>query len=222
MDRCCHRPPARGGILLLLTGLACFVVGCNPQALSMLVMGFSDNKVDLDYKLFAEPKKEVKLVIPSNFAQEGIQLREESSVGRHGTGRPARCAIISGKRCEENKHKLKIVPQTEVRNFHLKEMSTGELSDPIEIGKHFKASYVLDLSIQSLKLYEPNSYPKMFRGNIQIAIECCTRSMPRKAIRRCSTNPISASNIPPHAARSTRGSMNLAFFRGPYLNKVAR
>lgn len=148
--------------LVLFGGLSWLSLGCNPQSLSMLLLPFNDNKKDPDFKLFATDK-EVNLVILSNFTHAQFQP-DLMPVDRELADS---VASALRKRCQDNKHALKIVPQAEVRSFYQKQLSEGDVA-PLEIGKNFKADYVLELSIDSFGLYQKGSYPKMFRGTAQI------------------------------------------------------
>ena len=153
-----------GWTLVAVGCLAWLSIGCSPASLSMLLMPFSDNKIDPEYKLFAA-SKELKLVILSNFSNP--EFREDVLAAENELA--DRVAEYMRKRCTENSHKIKIVSQVEVRNFQQKEGTTGDLFAK-EVGKKFKADYVLDLNIQSMNLYEKNTFPKMFRGTTQIAV----------------------------------------------------
>jgi hypothetical protein len=42
--------------------------------------------------------------------------------------------------------------------------------DPVEVGKHFKADYVIYLELNGMGLYEPGTYPPMLRGHADIAV----------------------------------------------------
>ena len=145
-------------ILGLFTWLA---LGCSPQSLSMLLMPFGGNLVEPDYKLFAA-KKEITLVILANFTHPDLRPEIETELADKVTQ-------LFRSRCEENKHKVKFVPQPQVRSLVLKQLAEGELA-PIEIGKHFKADYVLDLRIESCDLYQKKMHPPHYNGDAVISV----------------------------------------------------
>ena len=151
-------------LLVVAAGLAWLSIGCSPQSLSIFLMPFVDNNKDPDYKLFAADK-ELNLVILSNFVHK--QFQPEYIPADHELAEHVTSALR--KRCQENKHKLKVVPQAEVRSYQMKMLAEGDVS-PIEIGKKFKADYVLDLSIEAFSLYQKDGYPKMYRGTAQINV----------------------------------------------------
>lgn len=206
-------PRRFGWSLVLVGGLAWLSIGCSPATLSMLMMPWSDNKIDPEYKLFAD-SKEINLVILSNFAQS--EFRAE--INPADTELAARVAEFLRKRCNENKHKLKIVPHTQVRNFQEKEQSSGEFS-AMEAGKHFKADFVLDLTIQSLSLFEKNSYPKMFRGSTEISV-----NLYKMNVKEGDNKVFSKDYRTEYPSRGPidAGNSNPASFRNLLLAKVAR
>ncbi len=156
---------------LFICSLPWLAFGCNPQSLSMLLMPFTDNKVDpTEYKLFKSDKdkdKEVTLVVLANFKES--QFQEE--IRKADVELAEQVSHYLRKRCEENKNKLKLIPQAQVRSMQLKQLSEDEHElDPVEMGKKFKADFVLHLEIERIQIYEPKSYPKMFRATTQINI----------------------------------------------------
>jgi hypothetical protein len=151
--------------LLVAFGFLSWIsIGCNPATISWMLMPWMDNKIDPEYKLFAKDK-ELTLVITSNFRHSHFEPELIGADIELGD----KLAQFFRKRCQENKHKLKIVPQAEVRSQQLKLLAGGG-SSPLELGKHFKADYVLELDIRSFSIYEKNSFPKMFRGVSEITV----------------------------------------------------
>jgi hypothetical protein len=151
-------------ILVLIGGLSWLSIGCSPSTLSMLVLPFTDNNIDPEYKLFAADK-ELTVVVMSNFKQEQIQediRKADSELADH-------VSLHLRQRCDANKHKIKLIPQAQVRSYTLKQKSLGD-TDPLDAGRHFKADYVLQMEINSFSLYEKLSFPKMFRGRIETNI----------------------------------------------------
>ncbi|MSQ96556.1 MAG: hypothetical protein EXR98_18680 [Gemmataceae bacterium] len=159
--------PSRPGwrwVLVLVAGMAWLSVGCNPQMLSMIIMPFTDTNVDPEYKLFAKDK-EITLVILTNFA------RPEHRPDLQGADAELAIQIAQAfrNRCTTNKHKIKIVSDAQVRSRQLNQRAGGQLG-AVEIGAHFKADYVLDVTINSLGLYEKDLYPPMYRGRTDLAV----------------------------------------------------
>jgi hypothetical protein len=160
-----HSRYGRRWLLVLFGGLSWLSIGCTPQSLSMFLMPFTDNKTDpTEYKLFASDK-EVTLVVLANFKESQFQ----EDIRKADTELADQVSQYLRKRCEENKNKLKLIPQAQVRSMQLKQLAADEL-DPVEMGKKFKADFVLHLEIDRLQIYEPKSYPKMFRATTQINV----------------------------------------------------
>lgn len=145
----------------LLIGLC---VGCNPQSLSMLLMPFSDNKVEPEYKLFGTEKEITLAVLATSKTRD---LREE--LAKADEELVDQVSMFMRKRCEENKHRLKLVSKGQVFAAKCNMERDGTL-DPVELGHKVKADYVLHLEIDKLELYVPKCYPKMFQADADIAI----------------------------------------------------
>lgn len=151
-------------ILVLVGFMSWASLGCNPSTLSFLAMPWVDDKVDPAYKLFAKDK-EITLVILSNFAHP--QLQPDIQPAEMELAEKVATALRE--RCSANKHSLKLIPYAEARSYQVKQWVDGN-PNPLEIGKKFKADFVLDLSIQSFKLFEPRSSPPLFRGEAEITV----------------------------------------------------
>jgi hypothetical protein len=151
-------------IIVLLGGVAWISIGCSPQTLSVFLMPFTDNSIDPEYKLFAADKK-ITLAIMSNFTRPEIHPELQ--------GADAELAdLVAAKlreRCQKNGHKIEIIPSVQVRSEEMKQRAAGDVN-PIDLGKNLKAEYVLDLNINLFSIYEPNYFPKMFRGKTEIAL----------------------------------------------------
>ena len=199
--------------LLLLGGLAWLSIGCSPQSLSMLIMPFTDTNIQPEYPLF-KPDKEITLVILSSFDRPPIHhdlLAADVELAGH-------LANALRKRCADNKHRIKIVQDAQVRGELLNRSSGAELR-AVEIGKKFKADYVLDLTINSFSLYEPGFAPPFFRGRVDIATALYKVDVKEGDHRVFykdfrteypSTGPVEAGNVP------------AANFRNRFLPAVAR
>ena len=152
--------------LLVLTGMLAWVsIGCNPQFLSMALMPFNDGRIPPEYKLFAADK-ELTLAIMTNFARPETDPDLQAADADFAE----QVAAAFQQRCKENKHKVKIVPYAQVRSQQLKQQLGGGVLSPVDLGKTLKADFVLDLTINSLSLYEKNYHPQMYRGKADVAI----------------------------------------------------
>ncbi len=141
-------------------------IGCNPAMLTMFLLPFADNKKDPEHLLFAADK-EITLVVLSKFSE--TQTRPEYAPADIEFGESVAGAFR--KRCQENKHKLKLIPQPDVRSHYLTQLAQDGDTSPTAIGKKFKADYVLTLNIDSFSLYQKDALPRMYRGNARVNID---------------------------------------------------
>jgi hypothetical protein len=197
-------------VLVAIGGLAWISLGCSPQTLSALVMPFSDNNIQPEYKLFAKDK-EITLAVLVNFASPPIQPDIQAA--------PAELAemlsVSFRKRCEENKHKIKIIPDAQIRSEEAaqRQVTGGDVS-PVQLGKALKADYVLDLTINSFSLYAKEHYPPMYRGKADIAItlfKVDAKTGEHKVFFKDFTRQFPRDTGPIEAATGTAGAFRRAF-----------
>jgi hypothetical protein len=154
----------------ILSGLTLVVAslgtGCiNPATLAMPFMMFKDDKEPAKMPLTKDKKKEVTVVILASFANQLDSRPEVQTVDRDLC---VKLADEMKKRFEANREKVKIVPYNKVKSFVNKDQDIN-LTDKREIGKHFKADFVINLEINSMSFYE-GSYRQLFRGNTEIMV----------------------------------------------------
>ncbi len=205
--------------MLVLSGFfAWFSIGCNPQMLPFL---FPDDLVQPEHKIFKGEKeylfvseKEVVLAVLCHFTEP--PLRPELA------GADIELADLVAqtlrKNAQASKHKLKIVPNSEVRGFFHKQLATGHVNK-VDLGKHFKADYVLELSVGQMSLYEKNTFPAMFRGNTDIIVdlyEVNSKDADHKGYTKDFRTQYPGARGPIDA-----GTANPGQFRGLFLNRIA-
>jgi hypothetical protein len=161
--------PSRVGwrwILVLIGGAAWLSVGCSPQSLSALLLPFADTSLPPEYQLFSSDK-EITLAIVSNFNK----LETNAQIQTANVELAELLADIMRKRCTDNKNKIKIIPDAQVRSQEskLRQLNGGDPT-PLEIGAKLKADYVLDLAINSMSLYEKITYPPMYHGKTNLML----------------------------------------------------
>jgi len=71
--------------------------------------------------------------------------------------------------CEANKEKISIIPTKKVEDYKNNHPDWQE-KDPEDIGKHFKADYVIYLEVNSLSMYESGSGGTLYRGKADITV----------------------------------------------------
>lgn len=214
-ERCRAARRCRRRLVLLLACLA-VTVGCSPITMfNFLLVPWIDNKVPPRCKLApTEKDKEVNVVILCDFAN--LETRPElMPVERELCDR---LALTLRKRFEANKEKISFVPHARVRSFLNRNRDSGLMSAQ-EIGKHFKADYVINLEIDQLHLYERGSWNRLFRGHTEIAVKAFNVTQPSdealifEDIYHCeypASNPIDANDT------------SVAQFRSQFVNRITR
>ncbi len=205
--------------MLVLSGfLAWCSIGCNPATFGFL---FPENHIQPEHKIFKGEKqylvmgeKEVTMAVLCHFSEP--QLRQEL------TGADVELAELVTqtlrKNAQENSHKLKIVPITEVRGYYHKQLATRDVNK-IELGKHFKADYVLEITVGAMTLYEKNTYPAMFRGNTDIIVDLY--DVNSKETNRKVFDKNFHVQYPGARGPIDAGTANPSQFRGLFLTRIA-
>jgi hypothetical protein len=195
---------------LLLPAFLWASIGCNPGALSMLLMPFVDDKIDPPCKL-AVKGKEVTVCVLTNFA--GLETR--SDVIPAEAELPELVAQQLLKRTKENKEKVKIIPPHRTRSY-AQNRDGRSLQD---IGNQLKADYVVVLEIQDMTLYEKNSSNMLYRGNVDMLVRVIDTKKPdgESAV----FHEHYRGEYPGSAGPMDASEMSLPQFRARFLNKVA-
>ncbi|MSU79279.1 MAG: hypothetical protein EXS16_14450 [Gemmataceae bacterium] len=205
--------------MLVLSGfLAWCSIGCNPATFGFL---FPEDTIQPEHKIFKGEKeylfvgeKEVTVAVLCHF--ERPPLKQELA------GADIELADLVAqtlrRNAQDNKHKLKIVPASEIRGAFHKQLATGHVNK-VELGKQFKADYVLEMSIGEMTLYEKNTYPAMFRGNTDIVVDLYdvnSKDVDRKIYTKDFRTQYPGTSGPIDA-----GTANPGQFRGVFLLRIA-
>ena len=199
----------------LLLGVLAFSFGCDPiSSLSFLLMPWCDDNVPPQVQI-AAPHKDVTVVMLASFASP-LDMPLELQGVEHDLC--DRLAQAMKKQYEQNREKVKIVPYYKVKSY-LNRDANGELIPKREIGKHFKADYVINLEINSMSFYLPGSRQQLYGGKAEVAITVFETKQPKGEgpifekvhhVEFPSTGPIDAS-----------GS-SVALFREMFLDRIAK
>jgi hypothetical protein len=159
----------------IILGTVVLSIGCNPAMLTYFLLPFSDNKAAPQCKL--TPKKgckEVSVVVMANYASFGAMgdfvLVDNELADRVGQA--------LRKRFQDNKEKIKIIPNSHVKSFLNKDPERNFV-DKHDIGKHFEADYVIHLEIGQMGLFEKNSYNQLLRGTAEVEVTAFDMSQPK-------------------------------------------
>jgi len=205
----------RTGLFLCALLGAGLLVGCNPQALSMLLMPWVDNREPAKCKI-ADSKKEVTLAIVTWFGNPTLETYPDL-MPADGQLAEQLGAMLNG-RYQLNKEKVKIVPAAQVRAAQTK--AFGGTISPVEVGAKVKADKVIALEIRSLSLRikGSSSFQNLYRGTIDLDVK--VYDLDKTEDRVIFEQPYSFAN--PRECPATEDFTSVDQFRQLFLNRVSR
>lgn len=185
-------------------------IGCGPANITYLLLPFSDDRIPPKCKLASS--KEVTVCIVTNFAT--LEARPDAVPAEGELAELLAQQLRT--RATENKEKIKVVPTSKVRSYQNQaDAGTRPLHD---IGKHFKADYVVALEISNLSLYEYKSAQQLYRGNTEINVQVVDVNKPAGE-GTIFTEPYRREY--PTGGAKDASEMSVATFRARFLNTVA-
>jgi hypothetical protein len=153
--------------VLLFLGILAMGGACNPLYLPLFLTGKPQMTPAELYKLASkDKKKEVKAVI---LTYMGLETRPEFIQSDRDIARFL--ALHLKKLTEENEEKVSIVNPFKVEEYKNAnpDWHSSHL-DLREIGKHFKADYVIYIEVGSLSMYQPGSIGTFYRGQAILTV----------------------------------------------------
>jgi hypothetical protein len=187
--------------------------GCNfPTAMYFLM---PESREPAEFKRLAseDSKKEVKVVL---WTYMGLDPRPEfAQVDRQLT------EMLSRKiqqMSQENQEKVTIVKPRLVEEYKNTHPNWKSL-DPDQVGRYFKADYVISLEIDQLSLYEPNAHETLYRGRTHILVSLIDVKNPDDT-----QQPREFTDVYPSDARGGLDSFDMPAmqFRQTFLEHVAK
>jgi hypothetical protein len=140
--------------------------GCDPlSSIAYLFTLSGDPKVEGQCHLTREDKKPAKVVILVSTG--AVETREQLIGADRELGGLLIAKLQEG--FKSNKEKVTVVPASRVQRYKDEHPNWQSLGAE-EIGKYFRADYVVDLEISSLTLYEHRSANQMYRGSAEISV----------------------------------------------------
>jgi hypothetical protein len=154
------------GYLAALVLVVVSVTGCNMMALPFFLLPGMEPKHEARCKLVPhDPDRGARVVI---LASCGLETRPEFLRVDRELGRLVYMQLEEG--FKKNKERVALVPISQVEKYKDDHPNWHSLS-PEEVGKHFRADYVINLEISSMRLYEPGSINTLFRGHAEISLD---------------------------------------------------
>jgi len=201
----------RRGFLLGLCSAA-LVAGCNFPANMYFLM--PESKEPAGYKRLAseDKKKEVKVVIwtyaPLETREEFVQVDRQLAEA---------LAKQINEMSKENSEKVTVIPPRKVEVYKNQHPDWASL-DPEQIGRYFEADYVINVEIDRLSLYEPQTHETLLRGRGQFLVKLVDVKHPDE-----SPSPKRFTDTYPNEARFVDGSdMDRFGFRDVFLDHAAK
>jgi hypothetical protein len=154
----------RRGWLVALGLLAAAAPGCSP---SMLYFLLPENKTEAEMCRLADKdnKKEVRVVIMTY--SDRLETRQELLGAERDLTQQFAAKLREG--CETNNERVVIVNPRKVEEF--KSGHPGWTSaDLPEIGRHFKADYVIYLEVNRLSLFNKADMNTQYKGHVEISV----------------------------------------------------
>jgi hypothetical protein len=195
--------------VVLLLALVVPTVGCNP-AFSLYYFIMPEPRTPPDRALTCEGRESKVVVMATN---AGMELRTELFSADQDLVQGL-CNTMQ-KRFAENGEKVKFVPPYQVKNYLGQQTS---VRTPYEVGKHFKADYVVCLEIASMSLYKKGSANTLYFGTADIHLSVTDMSAPREE------GPVWDTRYAceyPKSGEDTADSMPVGIFRARFLNRMA-
>jgi hypothetical protein len=145
--------------------LAALLPGCNFSSIPYFLGFGDDTQPPGEMRLVSsDKKKEVKVII---LAYAPLDTRPEFvTVDRELSGLLTRQLQQS---CKENKEKVSFVAASKIQDYKNNHPDWHTMR-PEDIGRHFKADYVISLEIGSISLYERGSANQLYRGRAKISV----------------------------------------------------
>lgn len=151
-----------GLIVLALIATA----GCNPLSTMAYFLALSgDPKVPAQCHLTREDKKPAKVVV---LVSTGALETREQLIGADRELAGLLCTKLQ-EGCKANKENVVILPASRVQRYK-DEHPNWQAMGAEDVGKYFRADYVIDMEIGAMTLFERRSANQMFRGNAEISV----------------------------------------------------
>lgn len=198
--------------VILLLGPIVFGIGCSPATLGFLLLPFTDNRIQPAFRL-ASKNREVTVVVMATFGYREHRP-DFLTVDRDLTERLSRQLA---KRFQDNKEKISIIAQSRVKSYLAKQREEALVSKQ-EIGKQFKADYVISLEINSISLHPKGSSNLLHRGDADITVTVYDVG---QAEGECVVFEKNHQWLYPPSGESDAGDVSTAFFRTKFLDYLA-
>jgi hypothetical protein len=155
----------RQWIALIILGLVA-TAGCDPlSSMAYLLTLSGDPKVEGQCHLTREDKKPSKVVILVSTG--AVETREQLISADRELAGLLITKLQEG--CKSNKEKVTVLPASRVQRYK-DEHPNWQAVGAEEVGKYFRADFVVDIEIGAMTMYERRSANQMYRGNAEVSV----------------------------------------------------
>lgn len=162
---------------LLAGGVAAFVgLGCSPSTLYFLMRG--DDKIKPEIPLpVKDGKKEVTVAILANGSP---------SLGYDFAGAERELSALVAQKMaagtKEDKHPIRVLEQAKVDKFKTANPNWKTLTGGV-IGKQIGADYLIDLTLTSMSMYQPEYGKEFYQGRATLQVVVYDTATPDKPLQ---------------------------------------
>jgi len=139
-------------------------MGCNPLTMPFFMMYGAQSKQFAEYPLVTSEVREPTVLILTTF--KGYVREDFVGVERTLTNMFAQKLSES---CLSNEEKVTVIPVAKVERYKA-DNPRWQTQHPATIGEHFKADYVIDLTITSMSIFDRGTR-ELYSGRADISVE---------------------------------------------------
>jgi hypothetical protein len=187
-------------------------MGCNPLTAPFFFLFGYEDKIPPEYALVPKEKGDPVKVVVLVSASGGVSpefVGLERDLHASFTAKLNEFATL-------NKEKIQVVPLSKVDRYKAQH-SDWRIKGPKEIGKHFQAEYVVELSVATISLFEPQSMNQLYRGNCEINVDAHDVNSENEAPAHRSVFNCVYPRISPKATTD----ISIQNFKKAYIDRVA-
>jgi hypothetical protein len=196
-------------VLLIVVGS----LGCNPiQMMNFVLTPFADNYEQPECPLTIPDKESKVVIIATQEVLDGIDMRDSKDV---------LCQRLGGllqARFKEHKDKVTIVPCSKVQAY-LNKHPDWVTQPKRELGREFKADFVVFLEMGPMTLYKTGSHMTLYQGNVEINIAVIDVNADEDEGPKF--DKVYSCTYPPHGEEDA-SSMSPQQFKQRFLDHVAK
>jgi hypothetical protein len=157
-----RRRPLLAGLVLAAVGVA----GCDLGTLAWLLTPEQKELPEIRKLASDDKKKDVKALILTFAA---LDLHQNELVGAD-----RELAVLLARQlrelCEANGERLTVVPPGKVEDYKSTRPNWRNDADPVAVGRHFGADYVIVVDLRSLSLYEKGSFDMLYHAHADLSV----------------------------------------------------